>query len=75
MIVWPQKVNLSFDSVPSGLTLYLDGIAYTTPFVHDALIGFNHTIEARNQSSGGSDYAFSSWSDGGAHSTRWSWRP
>jgi glucose/arabinose dehydrogenase/PKD repeat protein len=66
VIIWPRKVNLSFDTAPSGLTLYLDGIAYATPFVHDALIGFNHTIEARNQSSGGSSYTFSSWSDSGA---------
>ena len=50
--VWPQKVNLTFDTVPSGLTLYLDGIAQTTPFVYDTLVGFNHTIEARDQSSG-----------------------
>ena len=52
VIIWPQKVNLTFDTVPTGLTLYLDGIAKTTPFVYDTLVGFNHTIEARNQSSG-----------------------
>ena len=59
VIIWPQKVNLTFDTVPSGLTLYLDGIAYTTPFVHDTLIGFNHTVEARNQTSGSTSYTFS----------------
>ena len=64
--VWPQKVNLSFDTAPSGLTLYLDGVARATPFVLDTLIGFNHTIEARDQSSGGNNYVFSSWSDAGA---------
>jgi glucose/arabinose dehydrogenase len=63
--IYPQKVNLSFDTVPSGRTLYLDGIAKTTPFVYDTLIGFNHTIEARDQSSGTTNYTFSSWSDGG----------
>ena len=68
VIIWPQKVNLTFDTAPSGLTLYLDGIAMTTPFVHDTLIGFNHTIEARNQTSGGTAYTFQSWSDGGAQS-------
>jgi glucose/arabinose dehydrogenase len=66
--VFPQKVNLSFATVPSGLTLQLDGIAKTTPFVYDTLVGFNHTIEARNQASGGSTYTFASWSDGGAQS-------
>ena len=64
--IYPDKVNLTFDTAPSGLTLYLDGIARITPFVHDTLIGFTHTIEARNQTSGAGSYTFSSWSDGGA---------
>ena len=66
VLIWPQKVNLTFDSLPSGLSLYLDGIAHTTPFVYDTLIGFNHTIEARNQTTGNTNYTFASWSDGGA---------
>lgn len=66
VIVYPQKVNLTFDTVPSGRTIYLDGIARTTPLVYDTLIGFNHNIEARNQSSGNTSYTFASWSDGGA---------
>jgi glucose/arabinose dehydrogenase len=64
--IFPRKVNLTFDTVPSGRTLYLDGIAKTTPFVHDTLVGFNHSIEARNQTSGANTYTFQSWSDGGA---------
>ncbi len=66
VIIWPTKVNLTFNTSPPGLTLYLDGIAKTTPFVYDTLVGFNHDIEARNQSSGGTNYTFTSWSDGGA---------
>ena len=66
VIVFPEKVNLTFDAVPAGLTLYLDGIAHTAPFVYDTLIGFNHTIEARNQTVGTNTYNFASWSDGGA---------
>ena len=66
--VYPQKLNLPFDTAPSGLTLYVDGIARTTPFVLDTLVGFNHTIEARDQSAGRSAYTFNSWSDGGARS-------
>ncbi len=65
VLIWPTKVNLTFDTVPSGQTLYLDGIAKTTPFVYDTLVGFNHTIEARNATSGSSNYTFASWSDGG----------
>ena len=63
--VWPQKVNLSFDTVPAALALYVDGIARTAPFTIDALIGFNYTVEARDQTLAGTNYAFSSWSDGG----------
>ncbi|MGA8294935.1 MAG: hypothetical protein WB820_21120, partial [Rhodoplanes sp.] len=33
--------------------------------VYDTLIGFNHTIEARNQIIGTNTYNFASWSDGG----------
>ena len=66
MFVWPQKVNLTFNTVPAGLTLYLDGIAKVTPFVYDTLIGFHHAVEARDQTSGGTAYSFASWSDGGA---------
>ena len=46
--------------------MFLDGIAHTAPFVYDTLIGFNHTIEARNQTIGTNTYTFASWSDGGA---------
>jgi glucose/arabinose dehydrogenase len=70
VVVWPTKVNLSFDTVPTGRTLYLDGIAKTTPFVYDTLEGFSHTIEARNQTAGSTSYTFASWSDGGGSSTR-----
>ncbi len=45
VLVWPVKVNLSFATVPAGLTVYLDGIAKTTPFVYDTVPGFVHTIE------------------------------
>lgn len=68
VIVWPQKVNLPFDTSPSGLSVYVDGVARTAPFVLDTLVGFNHTVEARDQTSGGNTYTFTSWSDGGAQS-------
>ncbi len=66
VIVRPVKVNLTFATTPPGLTLYVDGIARPTPFVYDTLVGFTHTIEARDQASGTTSYAFASWSDGGA---------
>jgi glucose/arabinose dehydrogenase/chitodextrinase len=66
--IYPEKVNLNFSTVPAGLTLHIDGIAKVTPFVYDDLIGFHHTIEARDQNSFGTAYTFASWSDGGARS-------
>ena len=66
VIIYPDKVNLTFNTVPAGLTLYFDGIARATPFTASTLIGFKHNVEARNQTGGGSSYTFASWSDGGA---------
>jgi hypothetical protein len=60
--IFPDKVNLTFNSAPSGLALTLDGIPHTTPFVYDTLKGFNHVIGAPDQSGQG----FVSWSDGKA---------
>ena len=38
---------------PAGLhAAIIDGIAHTAPFVYDALVGFHHTIEARDQTVG-----------------------
>ena len=58
--IFPDKVNLTFDTAPGGLTLYLDGIAPRAPFVYDTLKGFNHTIRARNQTVGTNTYNFAS---------------
>ena len=68
VFIFPDKVNLSFDTSPSGLTLQIDGIAKVTPFVLQELKGFQHTISAPAQTFGGTSYAFASWSDGGAQS-------
>ena len=64
----PEKVNLTFNSVPAGLLLTIDGIGQTAPFTKDALIGFQYTINAANQTLGGNQYNFVSWADGGAQS-------
>jgi hypothetical protein len=66
--VFPDKVNLTYNTVPSGLTVNIDGISHQTPYVVDDLKGFQRTLEAPNQSNGGTAYTFSSWSDGGAQS-------
>ena len=66
--VFPDKVNLTFNTAPTGLNIEVDGITKQAPFVLDDLKGFQHTINAPNQTSGGTSYAFSSWSDGGGQS-------
>ena len=66
--VFPQKVNLTFDTIPSGLVVEINGISRLTPFVLDDAVNFQDTINAPNQTSGGTFYAFASWSDGGAQS-------
>lgn len=66
--VYPDKVNLAFTTQPSGLSLGVDGLRKVTPFVLDALKGFQHVISAPGQFLGGQSYDFVSWSDGGARS-------
>jgi hypothetical protein len=64
--IYPQKVNITLDSLPSGRTLTIDGLPVTTPTVYDTLIGFNHEVEAPDQATLQTLYTFASWSDGGA---------
>lgn len=63
--VYPELVELSFDTVPSGLMVKLDGISRVTPFSDGSVIGFQHAVEAPNQTLGTSNFVFQSWSDGG----------
>ena len=62
----PELVNVTFNSVPTGLTLSIGGIDQTAPVSREALVGFSYTISAPNQPSGGNQYNFLAWSDGGA---------
>lgn len=66
--VYPEKVNLWFDTVPSGLALTIDGLTMTTPFHKDALVGFHYMVSAPDQTAGAAaaQYEFLSWSDGAA---------
>jgi glucose/arabinose dehydrogenase/PKD repeat protein len=66
VVIYPEKVDLSFNTLPGGLTINLDGLPHVTPFVYDTLVNFNHVIHAPNQTQGANSYNFSSWSDGGA---------
>jgi glucose/arabinose dehydrogenase len=63
--IYPETVELSFDTVPAGLPLSLDDIPRVTPFTYNSVIGFSHAIDAPlQQSLAGVTYDFVSWSDG-----------
>lgn len=64
--IFPHKVNLTFNTSPSGLTFTIDGVMRTAPYVKDTLTGFQHSIGAPDQSQGTLNYGFVTWSDGGA---------
>ena len=57
---------MTFQTDPPGLDIEIDGIRRGTPLVVGELIGFQHEIDAPAQASGGLEYNYSSWSDGGA---------
>lgn len=63
--VWPQKVNLTFNTVPAGLNVDIDGVVNTTPLVMSTLIGFHHYITVHPECIGPNQYGFQQWSDGG----------
>ena len=52
--------------MPIGLQVTFDGTPATTPFTRTVDTGTQHTVTATDQTVGGTNYAFSSWSDGGA---------
>ena len=58
-----------FDTVPSGPDARRStGSASRRRSCSTTLKGFQHTINAPDQTSGGTSYTFASWSDGGAQS-------
>ena len=67
VVIVPEKVIVSFATEPVGLSVTFDGgTPRVAPFDYDTLVGFNHTINAADQSMGQNGYTFASWSDGGA---------
>jgi PKD repeat protein len=63
----PQPVNLTINTVPTGLQAVLDGTSQATPYTTTQIIGSTHSLSApASQTVGGYTYTFSSWSDGGA---------
>jgi chitodextrinase len=63
----PQTVQLSFATQPTGLQLAVGSTSQATPFTRTVIRGSSNSVSATTpQSQGGRQYAFSSWSDGGA---------
>ncbi|MEQ1851988.1 MAG: PQQ-dependent sugar dehydrogenase, partial [Chthoniobacteraceae bacterium] len=64
--IFPEKSNITFDTVPSGIVVQVDGnTARATPFVLDTLINFNHLITVPSiQCINGTQYDFTGWSNG-----------
>ena len=63
----PKVVDLTFESAPAGLQLVLGASSKVAPFTERVIVGSSNSVGASSpQVLGGQDYAFSSWSDGGA---------
>ena len=63
----PETVDLTFETAPTGLQLVLGAASKVAPFTQRVIIGSSNSVSASSpQLLGGQDYAFSSWSDGGA---------
>lgn len=65
--ITPNRVNISFNSVPPGVVIAIDGGTGTTPFTHSVPKHSQHVMYASSpQTVGGTSKVYSSWSDGGA---------
>ncbi len=64
--VFPEKADISFDTVPSGIAVQVDGnTVEETPFVLDTLVNFPHVITVPSvQCRDGIRYEFTGWSNG-----------
>jgi hypothetical protein len=62
-----STVQLTLAANPAGLQIKLDGQPVVTPYSFASGIGVAHALEAVTpQTSSGTSYSFSAWSDGGA---------
>ena len=63
----PNRVNVTFASQPSGLSLLINGTTFATPRTLVSWEGYTIGASAPSpQTLAGTSYAFSSWSDGGS---------
>jgi glucose/arabinose dehydrogenase len=65
--VAPNVSTLTVTTTPAGLQVTVDGQPFATPRTFGSVVGFQRPIGApAAQPSGGTNYNFSAWSDGGA---------
>jgi glucose/arabinose dehydrogenase len=63
----PRVVTLTFQSVPGGMTLAVNGLSGKATFSRTVIVGSTNTVSAVSpQTKGKQQYRFVSWSDGGA---------
>jgi len=63
--VQPKRVNVSFATQPSGLSVLVNGQSFPAPNTLVSWEGYRLSVDAPSpQSLSGKSYAFSSWSDG-----------
>lgn len=64
--IYPQKVDVTVESVPPGMEVVMDGMPRTTPFVTDQAVGSQVVLSVQNtlQCQGANGYLFSGWSNG-----------
>jgi PKD repeat protein len=63
--VQPRKVLVEFDTYPSGLEVFLDGVRIVTPATATTWEGHNLEAAAPNQDFVGKSYSWKWWSNGG----------
>ncbi len=64
--ILPVVATLALDTSPSGIPVFVDGEAVSTPAVIESLVGFRHGLEAQaSYVLGGTPYLFWAWSDDG----------
>lgn len=69
--ILPQKSQFTLVTEPAGLMVKLDGQPQATPLTITGVVGMERELSVTSpQSSGGTDYRFGSWSDGGAMTHR-----
>jgi glucose/arabinose dehydrogenase len=68
--VLPKMSSLSFDTVPAGNAVILDGQPASTPLTIDAVQGITRTLSAPPTTIDGVDMVLDSWEDGSTAPTR-----